>query len=121
MSDDPATATSFRVLVMDMFHYQDREHEMIVGGFPTLEEATEYARRRVRDSIERLRQSGQSKEELRRLWHAFGEDVVVIARNGYAGANELDEYLDHPATMEERDYLAIEKRLTGRLYKTKAS
>ena len=82
-------ADSFAVLILDMYHYQDTEHERVVGGFSTLDAATEYARRRTRDSLESCREHYPSKEELRHAWFSFGEDCTVLGAD-YAGSHELD-------------------------------
>lgn len=100
---------TYSVLVIDMYHYQDPDHESTVDGFPTADLAREFARRRVRDSVEELRRPGQSRDELRRAWFAFGEDAIVIGGK-YAGASELDHFIDHPATAEERDWVAIRRQ-----------
>lgn len=102
---------NYSVLIIDMSY--DEEKNFVVEGFPTLESANEFARRRVRDSLEELRASSQTKEELRRLWHTFGEDASVLGGEPhYAGSHELDFFIEHPATREERDWQAI-KRLAG--------
>ena len=99
----------FSVLVIDMAHY-DAGEDTVVRGFQTFEAAKEYARRRVRASVEELRAPGQSKEELRRLWHIFGEDAAVIGGDErYAGSHELDYFIAHPATDDERDWQAFKK------------
>jgi hypothetical protein len=101
----------YYVLICDMFHYLEPEHELQVDEFATLEQAREFARRRVRDSLEELRRPGQSREELRSLWYAFGEDATVVSEcGGYRGSSELDCFIDHPATAEERDWLALYPR-----------
>jgi hypothetical protein len=89
---------------MDMSHYADEEGEMTVSGFPTREEAIDYARRRVRASVEELRKPDQSAEELKRLWFLFGEDALVPGDPAYHAANDLDFFLRHPATREECDW-----------------
>jgi hypothetical protein len=99
----------YSVLIIDMFHY-DPEEDFVIGGFPTFELAKEFARRRVRDSVEGQRSPGQTKEELRRQWFAFGEDASVLqGEPHYAGSHELDFFVGHPATAEERDWQAIMK------------
>ena len=98
---------TWSVLVIDMFHY-DADDEQIVRGFPTFDAAKEYARRRTRDSLEELRKPGITPEELRRMWHSFGEDCLVIG-GGYAGLSELDFFIANPATSEERDWQAAER------------
>ena len=102
----------YSVLIIDMFQY-DPEADYVVSGFPTFELAKEFARRWVRDSVEEQRRPGQSKEELRRMWHTFGEDAAVLdGAPQYAGSHELDYFVEHPATPEERDWQAI-KKLAG--------
>ena len=102
----------YSVLIIDMFH-RDPEEDYVVSGFPTFELAKEYARRRVRDSVEEHRSPGRSREELRRMWYAFGEDASVIqGEPHYAGSHELDFFVEHPASPEERDWQAVE-RLAG--------
>ena len=101
----------YSVLIIDMSY--DAEKDFVVEGFPTVELANEFARRWVRDSVEELRGSHQTDEEVRRMWHAFGEDASVIGGEPhYAGSHELDYFIAHPATAEERDWRAI-KRLAG--------
>ena len=104
-------AASFQVLLMDMSHYADEESERTISGFPTREEAIDYARRRVRDSIEELRKPNQSRTQLRQLWFLFGEDALVPGEPAYHASNDLDYFLQQPATPEERNWSEIEKRL----------
>jgi nucleotide-binding universal stress UspA family protein len=92
-------AVTYSVLIIDMAHYQDPDSERTVGGFATLDEAKAYARNRVRSSVEELRSEGQSHEELRKLWSIYGEDAIVIGGE-YAGASELDHFIDHPESKE---------------------
>jgi hypothetical protein len=40
------------------------------------------------------------------LWTLFGEDAVVIEAE-YAGSDELDFFLSHPASSGERDWTAL--------------
>lgn len=99
---------TFSVLIMDMFHYQDPEHEYTVDGFPTLELATEFARRWVRDSVEELRTADWTPDGLRNQWFTFGEDAIVIGGD-WKGLDELEQFILNPATPEERDWQAIKK------------
>jgi hypothetical protein len=101
----------YSVLVIDMTY--DPEKHFVIAGFPTVDLANEFARRRVRDSVEELRAANQTREELRRMWHTFGEDASVLGGEPhYAGYHELDFFIDHPATAAERDWKEIE-RLAG--------
>ena len=102
----------YSVLIIDMFRH-DPEADYVIRGFPTYELAKEFARRWVRDSVEEHRKPGQSKEDLRRMWYTFGEDASVIqGEPHYAGSHELDFFVEHTATAEERDWQAV-KRLAG--------
>ncbi|MCA1592454.1 MAG: hypothetical protein LC754_07350 [Acidobacteria bacterium] len=101
----------YAVLIIDMSY--DPEKDFVVSGFQTVELANEFAKRWVRDSLEELRESNQTKESLRRAWHVFGEDASVLGGEPhYAGSHDLDYFIDNPATAEERDWKAI-KKLAG--------
>ena len=108
-------AASFRVLLIDMAHYADEEGERTVSGFASRDAAIEYARRRVRDSLEELRKPNQSTDELRQLWFLFGEDALVPGDPAYHASSELDDFLQRPATPEERDWSGMEKGLVRHL------
>ena len=43
------------------------------------------------------------------MWAMFGENAIVI-EGDYNGRHELDYFIDHPASSEERDWQAIEKK-----------
>ena len=77
--------------------------EYIVEGFPSLEQAREYTRRFVWDSVEELRRPGMDATDLREQWFLFGEDAIVLDGD-YAGSRKLDHFIAHPATKEERDW-----------------
>jgi hypothetical protein len=99
---------SYSVLIIDNFHMEP-EHDFVIEGFPAVELATEFARRWVRNSLENQRKSKQTKEELRKLWYAFGEDAMVLGRD-YKGSSELDFFIDHPAKSREIDWQEIKKK-----------
>jgi len=101
---------AYSVKIVDKFHH-DASEDYIIHGFPTKELAIEFARRRVRSTLEEQRKPNQPKEELRKMWFTFGEDVVVIGA-GYAGSSELDFFIDNPATSEECNWISI-KNLAG--------
>ena len=113
-----SSSASFQVLVIDMSHYGDEEGERRVSGFPSRDEAIEYARRRIRDSIEELRKPNQAIAELKKLWLLYGEDALVPGDPAYSAASDLDYFLRHPATPEEGDWSAIEKSLGNLIIKS---
>ena len=98
---------TYRVLVIDNFHRDPEEH-YVIDGFPTLELAKEFARRRTRATIEEYRKQGKSKEEILKLWHTFGESCLVID-GGYTASSELDFFIENSAKKEEIDWIAIKK------------
>ena len=103
----------YAVAVLDMFNYMDDEGAMLVDGFPSAEIAKEYARRRMRDSVEELRAADQSREELKELWFVFGEDSLVVGGEGsdaYYGLADLDFFIDQAASTAERNWLELEQR-----------
>ena len=104
---------SYTVIVCDLFHAHQPDHETVIEGFPSPELAVEYARRRLRASLEDLRQPGLSAEELRGRWRAFGEDCRAVGPAGvfYVASSELEHFLSHPATPEERDWLGLYRAL----------
>ena len=97
----PVTLT---VIIVDRFHHGEPDGEFLIEGFPSHELAREYASRRVRDSIEELRTPGQSDEEIRKLWNAYGESACVVGDDG--DPNEIDTWLRETATAEQRDWQA---------------
>jgi hypothetical protein len=96
----------FEVIVFDMFDYGEKEY---VGDFPTFKQAKEYARRRIRDSLENERPQSKDAADLKDRWFSFGEDCSVVAGN-YKSEDELDFFIAHPATPAERDWLSLDPR-----------
>jgi hypothetical protein len=112
MSDLFAPDGGWRVRILDQsLPSQDNVIEE-VGGFPTLMQANAFARRYVRDSVERCRIPGTTTKEVLEAWFTFGEDVEVVdaGDSGWRSANELSEFVDHPAGEEERDWRALDPR-----------
>jgi hypothetical protein len=116
MSESASSSQTFSVLVIDMAHYREEGSDMLIGGFLTRVEAIEYARCRVRSSVEELRKANQTAEELRKLWTLYGEDAMVIGAD-YSGSSELGHFIAQQTPAEACDWSAIEKRLGTRLYK----
>ena len=83
-----------------------------IGGFETLMQANAFARRYVRDSVERCRVPGMTTKEVLETWFAFGEDAEVIDAGdaGWRSATELGDFVDNMAGSEERDWRALDPR-----------
>ena len=86
-----------------------------VGGFATLMQANAFARRYVRDSVERCRAPGSTPKQVLETWFAYGEDAEVIDGGDAAwrSGNELGDFADQPAGTEERDWRALDPRRIG--------
>ena len=87
-----------------------------ISGFPTLMQANAFARRYVRDSVDRCRTPGLTSREVLDAWFAFGEDADVlgdgdIAPDGaWRSAAELADFADRRGSAEERDWRALDPR-----------
>jgi hypothetical protein len=83
-----------------------------IGGFETLMQANAFARRYVRDSLERCRLSGMNAKEVLEAWFAFGEDAEVIdaGEAGWRSATELGDFVDNPGGSEDRDWRSLDPR-----------
>lgn len=105
-------APAYTVMTIDRFHVPDDDAASFYRGFPTAELAIEFARRWTRDSLEDHRKPGTARAEVRSLWSQFGEHAVVRGPGDpgprvYDSCDEVESFLDHPATAEERDWKAI--------------
>jgi hypothetical protein len=113
LSDLFAPEGGWRVRILDLSGGAEDNIVEEIGGFQTLMHANAFARRYVRDSLERCRASGMSTKELLETWFAFGEDAEVLnAGDGaWRSANELGDFADRRAGAEERDWRALDPRL----------
>jgi hypothetical protein len=117
VSDDPvadlfAPPGGWRVRILDLSGGAEDNVVEEVPGFPTLMQANAFARRYVRDSVERCRAPGLSGREVLDAWFAFGEDAEVVdaAEAGWRSAAELADFSERPAGAEERDWRALDPR-----------
>lgn len=84
-----------------------------IGPFPTVADANLFARRYVRDSVERCRAQGMEAAEVLAAWFAFGEDAQVPAAGEMAwqSATELNDFVARRAKAIDRDWRALDPRL----------
>jgi len=115
MNDLFAPAGGWRVRILDLSGGASDSVVEEVAGFPTLMQANAFARRYVRDSVERCRASATSSREVLDAWFAFGEDAEVVEAGdlGWRSGSELADFADTPAGAEERDWRALDPRRTG--------
>jgi hypothetical protein len=112
MSDLFAPQGGWRVRILDLSGGAADNIVEEVSGFETLMQANAFARRYVRDSVERCRVPGATAKEVLEAWFAFGEDTEVVDSGdaGWRSATELGDFVDTPAGNEERDWRALDPR-----------
>jgi len=112
MSDLFAPEGGWRVRILDLSGGAQDNIVEEIGGFETLMQANAFARRYVRDSIERCRAPGMTAKEVLETWFAFGEDAEVIdaGEAGWRSATELGDFVDNPAAAEDRDWRLLDPR-----------
>lgn len=112
MSDLFAPDGGWRVRILDLSGGAQDNITEEIGGFDTLMHANAFARRYVRDSVERCRAPGMSAKDVLEAWFAFGEDAVVVDAedSGWKSATELGDFVDSPASTEDRDWRSLDPR-----------
>jgi len=112
MSDLFAPEGGWRVRILDLSGGAEDNVVEEVGGFPTLMQANAFARRYVRDSVERCRTPGMAAKEVLAAWFAYGEDAEVpdASEAGWRSATELHDFVATRAGAEERDWRALDPR-----------
>jgi hypothetical protein len=121
-----SAALQFRVRIRDLTGGAEDGIVEEVKGFLSLDEANEFARRYVRDSVERCRAPGLSPREVVEAWFAFGEDAEVLEaaadvaigvalavdadNGGWTSEVEVAFFAEEPAVEEERDWRAVDPR-----------
>src|SRR6201994_1479403 len=96
MSDLFAPPGGWRVRIMDLSGGAEDNIVEEVDGFPTLMQANAFARRYVRDSIDRCRVSGMTAKDVLEAWFAYGEDAEVVdaGDGGWRSTTELGDFAD---------------------------
>lgn len=103
----------FSVRILDMSGGNGSDPVETIRGFETLEHANAFARRYVRDSVERCRQRGMKPDQVLTAWFAFGEDAEVLggADQAWRSAAELNDFAARPVRdSEDRDWRALDPR-----------
>lgn len=112
MTDIFAPAGGWRVRILDLSGASEDNIVEEIAGFPTLMQANAFARRYVRDSVERGRTLGASAREVLDAWFAWGEDAEVVdaGEQGWHSRTELHDFAARRAAEEERDWRALDPR-----------
>ncbi len=112
MSDLFAPEGGWRVRILDLSGGAEDNITEEIGGFPTLMQANAFARRYVRDSLERCREPGMAERDVLNAWFAWGEDAEVIDGDdgAWKSATELADFAAQPAREEDRDWRSLDPR-----------
>ena len=103
----------YSVRIMDLSGGNGSDPVETIKGFRTLEHANGFARRYVRDSVERCRAAGMSADEVIGAWFAFGEDAEVsgAAQGAWCSGQELRDFAARPVRdAEERNWRVLDPR-----------
>ncbi len=118
MNDDPSALpapAAIRVRIIDLSDDTGDNVVEEIGPFPTVADANLFARRYVRDSVERCRAPGMEAKAVLDAWFAFGEDATVpeAGEMGWKSATELHDFAARRAKSIDRDWRALDPRLHG--------
>ena len=106
-------AKGISVRILDLSGANGAEPVEEVRGFGSLGHANAFARRYVRDSMERCRGPGMAPAQVLETWFAFGEDAEVTGaeQGAWSSKTELMEFSERPFREgEQRDWRAIDPR-----------
>lgn len=113
MSEGALPAGEFAVQIMDLSGASGSDPIETVTGFESIEHANAFARRYVRDSVERCRAPGMEAKQVLDAWFAYGEDAEVLGagEEGWVSRSELKDFADTPLRdAGERDWRALDPR-----------
>ncbi|MBB5692886.1 hypothetical protein [Muricoccus pecuniae] len=111
-SPHPAPTGPF-VRIKDLSGGNGDEPVEEIRGFATVADAATFARRYVRDSVERCRGPGMDAEAVLAAWFAFGEDAEALDLDGEhwtSGAEIRAFAAKPPRNRTERDWRALDPR-----------
>lgn len=93
-----APPEGLEVRIMDLSGASGAEPAEIVRGFTSLAHANEFAKRYVRDSVERCRVPRASAADVTKTWLAFGEDAVVggVTEAVWNSSSDLPGFAEGP-------------------------
>ena len=106
-------STPFTVRITDLSGDSGDNVVEDIGPFATMDEANLFARRYVRDSVERCRAAGMDPKAVLDAWFAFGEDATVpeAGDQSWRSATELHDFAARRAEPEDRDWRTLDPRL----------
>jgi hypothetical protein len=118
-ADDPifseaiSAPPGLAVRILDLSGANGSDPVEVIRGFMSVAHANAFARRYVRDSLERCRSRGMAPEAVLAAWFAYGEDAEVSGAGDEAwkSANELRDFAaTRLADPEERNWRVLDPR-----------
>lgn len=102
----------WRVRILDLSGGAEDGMVEDIKGFVNLDHANLFARRYVRDSIERCRATGMPVADVLTAWHTYGEDAEVLEAGtaAWRSATDAQAFAEVKAPLPERDWRAIDPR-----------
>ncbi len=111
---EPLTAPpGLAVRILDLSGANGSDPVEVVRGFRSVAHANAFARRYVRDSVDRCRGTGMGPDAVLEAWFAYGEDAEVAGagENGWKSAPELSVFAAAQAEdPEERNWRVLDPR-----------
>jgi hypothetical protein len=104
------------VRILDLSGANGSDPVEVVRGFTTVAHANAFARRYVRDSLDRCRAPGMAAAEVLEAWFAYGEDAEVAGAgdDAWRSATELHAFAETRAEdPEERNWRVLDPRRDG--------
>ncbi len=101
------------VRIMDLSGANGSDPVEVVRGFDTIAHANAFARRYVRDSVDRCRTPGMAPDAVLEAWFAYGEDAEVhgAGDDAWRSASELQDFAARRAAdPEERNWRVLDPR-----------
>ena len=101
------------VRILDLSGANGSDPVEVVRGFRSVAHANAFARRYVRDSLDRCRAGGMAADEVLEAWFAYGEDAEVVGAgtDAWKSATELHAFAEsRAAEAEERNWRVLDPR-----------
>jgi hypothetical protein len=112
-SEALAAPPGLAVRIMDLSGANGSDPVEVIRGFRSVAHANAFARRYVRDSLDRCRGRGMSPEAVLEAWFAYGEDAEVAGAgdDAWRSATELQDFANtRAADPEDRNWRVLDPR-----------
>ena len=112
-SEALSAPSGLAVRILDLSGANGSDPVEVVRGFLSVTHANAFARRYVRDSLERCRTRGMAADAVLEAWFAYGEDAEVVGAGAAAwkSATELHVFAEaRPTEAEERNWRVLDPR-----------